>query len=538
MSTASKTSTGTAVPSSRVPAAPVPVTAAPVTAVTCLEDRAHVERAVELDLAGGVQRLRLGPVSTLAVDRTLHAELTSGNPATVLDVRVVRGWEPRAPRRPAADDSALRHRAHALDEERRALEQGRDRLRTRLDVLGRLAADVLRDIGEGAGSGESEGPRWIRELDRVDAERERYAERLRTADARLSALSAELGEVRRAVDATEEEPAELVAHVELTVDATAAGPVGLRLSHLVPCALWRPAYRAVLDGGSVTLETDAMVWQRTGEDWTGVRLTLSTARSALATEPPSLGEDRLTLKDRTAAERRTVDVELREEDISDLGPVPVLGLPGVDDGGETRVLHSPAPVSVPSDGRAHRVPLSAFSTPAGSEYACSPEVSPLVTQVVRFDNTSGYVLLAGPVDLIRGSGFAGRGTLEFAAPGAPVELAFGSRDDHRVVRETEETRDTTGLTQRTVVTRTVRLHVSRFSAPGESDDRVVALRERIPVSEVSAVEVRLRKEACSPAPDAVDAEGIARWDVTLPPGGRRTVTLVYELSASSKVAGL
>ncbi|WP_338498233.1 DUF4139 domain-containing protein [Streptomyces sp. SJL17-4] len=540
MSTASKTITGdgTAVPSARVAAAPVPVTAAPVTAVTCLEDRAHIERAVELDLAGGVQRLRLGPVSALAVDRTLHAELTSGHPATVLDVRLVRSWEPRAPRRPAADDSALRRRVHALEEERGTLEQRRDRLRTRLDVLGHLTTDVLRDIGEGAGFGEAEGPRWSRELDRVDAERDTYGEELHTVEARLAALAAELDEVRRAMAAAEEEPAELVAHVELTVEAAAAGPVGLRLSHLVPCALWRPAYRAVLDGAAVTFETDAMVWQRTGEDWTGVALTLSTARSASATEPPSLGEDRLTLKDRTAAERRTVDVELREEDISELGPVPVLGLPGVDDGGETRVLHSPTPVSVPSDGRAHRVPLSVFGTAAGSEYACSPEVSPLVTQVVRFENRSGHALLAGPVDLVRGSGFVGRGTVEFATPGAPVELAFGSRDDHRVVRETEEARDTTGITQRTVVTRTVRLHVSRFSAPGESDDRVVVIRERIPVSEVSAVEVRLRKEACSPAPDAVDAEGIARWEVTLPPGGRRTVTLVYELSASSKVAGL
>ncbi|WP_406055539.1 mucoidy inhibitor MuiA family protein [Streptomyces sp. NBC_01077] len=535
MSTASKTIAGAG---TSVPAAPVPVTAAPVTAVTCLEDRAHVERAVRLDLAAGVQRLRLGPVTALAVDRTLHAELTSGHPATVLDVRVVRSWEPRAPRPPAEDDSALRHRVHTLDEERRALEQQRDRLQARLDLLGRLAADVLRDIGEGAGSGESEGPRWARELDRVDAERDTHGERLRATDARLTALAAELGEIRRAMDLSEEEPAELVAHVELTVEAAAAGPVGLRLSHLVPCALWRPAYRAVLDGASLTLETDAMVWQRTGEDWSDVRLTLSTARSALATEPPSLGEDRLTLKERTASERRTVDVELREEEIGDLGPVPVLGLPGVDDGGETRVLHSPVPVSVPSDGRAHRVPLSVFGTAASSEYACSPEVSPLVTQVVRFDNLSGHVLLAGPVDLVRGSGFSGRGTLDFTTPGAPVELAFGSRDDHRVVRETEESRDTAGITQRTVVTRTVRLHLSRFSAPGESDERVVVLRERIPVSEVSAVEVRLRKEACSPAPDAVDAEGIARWDVALPPGGRRTVTLVYELSASSKVAGL
>ncbi|MFS0691380.1 mucoidy inhibitor MuiA family protein [Streptomyces nitrosporeus] len=513
--------------------------ALPVTAVTCLEDRAHVERTAVLALGAGVQRLRLGPVSALADDRSLHAELTSGPPAAVVDVRIVRAWTPRGPL-PAAGDSALRHRVHALEGERPVLEQRRERLRARLGLLGRLAADLLREVGEGAGAGEAERPRWTRELDRVDAERDTYGERLREVEARLAVLDAELGEALRALDLAEEGPAELVGHVELTVDASAAGPAGLRLSHLTPCALWRPAYRAVLDGDFLTLETEAVVWQRTGEDWPDVRLTLSTARSAQATEPPRLGEDRLTLEDRSPAERRTVGVESREEEIGTLGPAParVLGLPGVDDGGEARVLRSPVPVSVPGDGRAHRVPLSAFTTAAPGEYTCSPELSPLVTQVVRFDNLSGHALLAGPVHLVRGSGFSGRGTLDFTAPGAPGELAFGSRDDYRVVRETEETRDTTRLTRRTVVTRTVRLHLSRFSAPGEHDDREVVLRERIPVSEVSAVEVRLREEACSPAPGAVDAEGIVRWDVTLPPGGHRTVTLVYELTAGSEVTGL
>lgn len=517
--------------------APNPI-ALPVTAVTCLEDRAHVERTAVLGLRAGVQRLRLGPVSALAVDRTLHAELTAEFPATVLDVRIVRSWTPRGPVPSADDDSALRRRVHALEEERRTLGQRRDRLYARLGLLGRLAADLLRDIAEGAGSGETERSRWAAELDRVDGERDAHGEQLRTVEARLAALAAELDEAQRAVHLSEEEPAELVGHVELTVEAAADGPAELRLSHLTPCALWRPAYRAVLDGDALTLETDAVLWQRTGEDWSDVRLTLSTARSALATDPPRLGEDRLTLVDRSAAERRTVDVELREEEIGVLGPAPVLGLPGVDDGGEARVLGSPAPVSVPGDGRAHRVPLSVFTTAAGSEYSCSPEVSPLVTQVVRFENGSGHALLAGPVDLVRGSGFSGRGTLEFTAPGAPVELAFGSCDDHGVVRQAEESRDTAGIMRKNVVTRTVRLHLSRFSAPGEQGDRVVVLRERIPVSEVAAVEVRLRKDACSPVPGAVDAEGIARWDVALPPGGRRTVTLVYELSAGSEVAGL
>ncbi|MET9894271.1 mucoidy inhibitor MuiA family protein [Streptomyces sp. NPDC006465] len=513
---------------------PIPL---PVTAVTCLEDRAHVERTAVLDLEAGVQRLRLGPVSSLAVDRTLHAELTAEHPATVLDVRIVRDWTPRGPR-PGDHDSALRHRVHTLEEDLVALRRKRDRLQARLDTLGRLAADLLRDIGEGAGSGEIDGLRWTRELDRVDDERDSYGEQLRAVAAHLDALANELATAQRALTLAEEEPAELTGHIELTVEAAAAGPAGLRLSHLTACALWRPAYRAVLDGERLTLETEATVWQRTGEDWSDVRLTLSTARSALATDPPRLSEDRLTLQDRSSLERKTVDVELREEEIADLGPASVLGLPGVDDGGEVRVLHSPTSVTVPADGRAHRVPLSAFTTTASSEYACSPELSPLVTQVVRFDNLSGHALLAGPVDLILGSQFNGRGTLDFTAPGAPVELAYGSRDDHRVVRHTDETRDTSAITQRTVLTRTVRLHLSRFSTPDEHGERVIVLRERIPVSEISAVQTRLREEDCSPAPDTLDADGIARWNLTLPPGGRHTVTLVYELTANAKVTGL
>ncbi|MES5823384.1 mucoidy inhibitor MuiA family protein [Streptomyces sp. RG80] len=513
---------------------PIPL---PVTAVTCLEDRAQIERSATLDLRAGVQRLRLGPISALAVDRTLHAELTTDHPATVLDARIVRTWTPRGPL-PDADDSALRLRVHAIEEERSALEQRRDRLRARLDLLGRLATDLLREIGEGTGHGETDTARWSAELDRVDEERDTHAEQLRAADAQLKALTTELQEAERAIELAERRPTELVAHVELTVEADVAGPVRLRLGHVTACALWRPAYRAVLDGDSLTLETDAMVWQLTGEDWSDVRLTLSTARSASSSEPPRLGEDRLTLTDRSPAERRTVAVELREEEIAELGPASVLGLPGVDDGGRTRVLHSPAPVSVPSDGHAHRVPLSVATTTARSEYTCSPELSPLVTHLVRCDNPTGHALLAGPVDLVGAGGFGGRGTLDFTAPGAPLRLAFGSHDDYRVLREVEEHRDTTTMTQRTTVTRTVRLHLSRFSAPGEQDEQVVALRERIPVSEVSAVEVKLRKEACSPAPTAVDAEGIARWDIPLPPNGRRTVTLVYELSASGKVSGL
>src|SRR5438445_146727 len=160
----------------------------PVTAVTCLEDRAQIERTGAVQLAAGVQRLRIGPVTPLTVDRSLRAEIVSAAEgadagARVVDARVVRTYTPPAPGRPGPD----------------------------------------------------------------------------------------------------------------------AGPALARVVNLVPCALWRPAYRATLaaDRGSVLLETDAFVWQDTGEDWTGVRLSLSTARPTLAAAPPVLAEDVLALRERT-----------------------------------------------------------------------------------------------------------------------------------------------------------------------------------------------------------------------------------------------
>ncbi|GAA2256049.1 MULTISPECIES: mucoidy inhibitor MuiA family protein [Kitasatospora] len=518
----------------------VPVRPLPVTAVTCLEDRTLVMRTTTLDLHPGVQRLRLGPITALAVDRSLRADVTGSRAgaARVLDARIIRSWTPRAPLPPTEADSELRRRVHALEQEQLTEDARRRRLEARQALLAQLAADLLREIGEGAGHGEIERARWGRELDRVDAERESYGEQLRAVWSRLRAVEEELRQAQSALDQAEEEPVELLGYVELTVEAAEAGPHGLTVSHLAPCALWRPAYRATLGEEGLLLETEAVVWQRTGEDWSQVRLTLSTARSALPGEPPRLAEDVLVLRDKSAEERRTVDVELRDEEIGSTGPAAVDGLPGVDDGGEVRTLRAPGPASVPGDGRPHRVPLTAFTAGASSEYACAPELSPLVTQVVRFRNGAGHALLAGPADLVRGSGFVGRAELRFTAPGAPAELSFGSSDGYRVIRETEETRGSAGLDRRTVLTRTVRLHLSRLSGPQEQGEQVVVVRERIPVSEVSAVEVRLRKEACSPPPDELDAEGIVRWDVALPPGGRRTVTLVYEVSAAARVAGI
>lgn len=522
------------------------LTALPITAVTCMEDRAQVERSGGVRLTAGVGRLLIGPVTALTADRSLRADFAADSGARVVDARVVRTYTPTPPGEPGRDASDLRREVRELEQELADAELLRQRLESALAVVGQARTDLHRDIVQGAGGGDADPERWADRLDRVEQEAEPRIGELHKLRRRLHDIQEELHEALGALAAVETDPQQLTAYLDLVVEAERDGTAELRVTGLVPCALWRPAYRATLaaDRGSVRVETDAFVWQETGEDWTGVRLTLSTARPTLAASPPVLAEDVLTLRDRSVEERRTVEVNLREEEIRTVGaasPAAPAGLPGLNDGGDVRVLAAPHPVSVPSDHRPHRVHVTSFSAPCTVENTCAPELSPLVVATARLVNTSGHVLLAGPVDLVRGSGFVGRGKLDFAGAGEEFEVAFGSEDTFRVVRHTEESRDTTGLAainQRTVLTRRVRLFVSRLDAAPGAPEREITVRERVPVSEVSAVEVELRTADCRPAPDSLDAEGIARYALRLGPGEHREIELVYDITAAASVTGL
>ncbi|WP_406310649.1 DUF4139 domain-containing protein [Streptomyces sp. NBC_00623] len=91
------------------------------------------------------------------------------------------------------------------------------------------------------------------------------------------------------------------AHVEttvcavLTLDGTGDAEAELELEYGVPGAVWVPAYRLThrQGDGSGRLVLRASVAQRTGEDWTGVRIALATADLRRRTDLPRLRSIRI-----------------------------------------------------------------------------------------------------------------------------------------------------------------------------------------------------------------------------------------------------
>jgi uncharacterized protein (TIGR02231 family) len=507
----------------------------PAVQVTVLEDRARVERHANVVLPAGPQRLRVEGLSPLAVDRSLQVWLPGG---TVAQARVSRTWKEKDARE---RETELSKRVEELEAEWKRAQADVQRLQARLEVVHVAREDVLRAIAELAGAGRAKPESWHEQLETVREAAASTEEALRRARGHAEVTRRRLVEAQAAMARGELPEPELVTAAELEVDLPAGGTVSLRVTYLVPCAVWRPAYRATLapaEGGEVvTLECEAVVWQRTEEEWKDVELLFSTARPTLGASPPQLVEDWLRLRDKSEQERHTVEVSLREEVIQTTGEGGARqaeSMPGLDDGGEVLTLRAPHRVTVPCDGAPHRVPLFQFSAPATSELIGYPEHSPLVHRVARFDNRGPAVLLAGPVDLVRSSGYVGRAQLKFTGVSERLKLGFGSEDTLRIARLVDSKQDTQRITGRRTRTHQVKLFLSNTGTRAEQ----VVLEERMPVSEVEAVEVKLLQEQTKPAPAQVSEDGIVRFELAAPPRSQQELTFAYSVASSSKVAGL
>lgn len=515
----------------------------PIAEVTLLEDRAHVVRRGRVSVVRGTPRVRVAGVAPVLVDKTVGAHVLAVAPpgregsVRTVDAKVLRRRVIAPEDRPEAVRE-LDETREVIERELATLADRRSVLEAELGAIDALARSTAREITEDVAWSRGDAGDWSAQLDMID-ERERallgelrairFAER--DVHARLERL-----DVRRIAASTP--AAHEHAEIEVALLAESDAEIELQIDYLVPGACWRPYHSArLLDHGGrarVEVRTDGCVWQNTGEDWNDVALRFSTRRPSLGTTPPLLADDRLGVQRKSSE----VVVEAREQEITTTGlgteTVAMPEVPGIDDGGEVVSLHAPHRATVPSDGAPCRVELFRFESEAEAELVVAAELAPAVLLRTVQVNRAGQPLLAGPVDLIRDAGLAGRTSVLYIAPGERFELGWGPDPALRVHRRDERLEDETRMlsswtTQRHKVT-------VRLSNIGDAP-RTVHVKERVPVSEIDKVQVAVHADDTT-SHARPDADGFLAWTVTLAPFGHGSVTLRYDVKKHDDVRGL
>ena len=330
------------------------------------------------------------------------------------------------------------------------------------------------------------------------------------------------------------------AALSIAVQVEVAGEHRLMVTQVVDNAGWAPVYDLTLrreGAGSLTLARGAMVAQYTGEDWTGVDLTLSTARPSERTEASPLYPDYREIYDPDAEAGRMTkagaepDMAADAVMVAESAPSSV-ALPELQ--GDVLVYRVPGVVQIASGVENLRLALDEIGFSPQVQALAVPRMDHVAYVTAKFENTSGEILLPGQVYLYRDANLVGVGQVPLLAAGDELSVGFGALDGLVLEREMPlvSEGDRGLLSTETEQVQNATLRVRNLTKEVWS----VRLVDQVPYSEQEDLEVTF---TANPPPDETDVEGergILAWEFDLAPGAEQAVEVEHALRWPSGMA--
>ncbi len=535
-----------------------------IDAVTVYRGQAMVTRLIEVPGPDGLREVVIGDLPENILPGSLFAECVRGG-----DVRSVRYRV-----RPVAED--VREEVRAIDEQLRAIEDqlrslaGRKQLlaeqRTYMGNLEQFAASTASaELSHGVLNADTLKTLTLFMFERREA---------LTKDEHQLALSHRDLEERRDVLQRQRQVvagASTRTAREAVVFLNITDPKGAttHLHYLVEGASWSPSYniRAAADRDRVEVEYHASIRQMSGEDWSNVAMTLSTATPSLTATAPALAPLTLSLvafegnvPSAAAAGPRRDELQRLKKETEHMRnqqqqPQPGGGksaraaepqkdyderlnalacdeqvlelitrqkaMPFGDDRrarqeGLSVTYQLPARTTLPSRADQQLVQVARLTLRGDFYRLATPVLTSYVYEEANIVNSSDLVLLAGPASTYVDGQFVGHGDVPTVTKGERFTVGLGIDSSLRAARELIDRSESVQGGNRSVEF-TYRISLENFG----DTPKAIRLLDRLPTGKEQEIRCSLISSEVPESTDATHAQtdrkkGIVRWDIEVP----------------------
>ncbi len=267
------------------PAPAVPSTEGRVTAVTLYRGQALVTRTVAVEGPAGSQELVVAGLPEQIVPDSLYAEA-----GEALEIRAVRFRVRAVGEEPREEVRALEEKMEELREKLQVNEKERQVATAQSGYLDKMEAFTVQTGHTDLARGFLDAGALEKLTTFAFAQREALNTKIVALDKAAKEINKELQLLQRKHDELTSRHQKAVREAVIFLEKAKDDKESLRLNYLVGNCGWSPTYtvRAGKDRKEMGLECSALITQLTGEDWTGVKLTLSTASPALSASSPGL----------------------------------------------------------------------------------------------------------------------------------------------------------------------------------------------------------------------------------------------------------
>jgi uncharacterized protein (TIGR02231 family) len=538
--------------------------------VTLYRGQALVTRLLLVDGPAGPREVVVSRLPEQVVPTSLFAESAEG-----LDVRAVRFRMSAVSAEPREAVRDIDDRLQVLADEAAANAKGQELVQRRLVSLDKLenfvAPTATVELSKGV-------------LDSAALEKLvlfAFEQRKKATD-ELLLLAKEARDLESQINLLNRQRAELTQGAGnnlregvLFLEKRRAGSLPLRVSYIVGGCGWSPAYnfRTAGDMTAVDVECNALIHQMSGEEWSDVELTLSTASPGLNAAAPAIapfvvdlhpGQREEAKSDAAAVLGRYKDVQSRRQLAATANRIAVTNPDNLNtnwamneaanasqtieilEGGE--LLQSLAgdeaasaegpslsyplepKVSLASRPDQQLVRIAAMKLKSSAYLVANPVLTAFVYREAEIVNSSAFDLLGGPMSVYLDGGFVGRGELESVARGQTFVVGFGVDPQVRTRREQAEKAERVQGGNK-MLTLKYRLVIENYkSAPV-----AIRVQDRVPHADrADSLNVTLGEMSAKLSEDPTYLRlerpmGILRWEIQAPAaaGGERAFILTY-----------
>ena len=319
-------------------------------------------------------------------------------------------------------------------------------------------------------------------------------------------------------------------YTALSIALTSTSETGhLTVTHYMSDASWAPVYDMNLDRKtpSLTVDRSVLVSQYTGEDWSGVTLTLSTAQPGTQWQPSALYPDLKQIADPQSEDAfsKSGGEGGFAEPMTEAAPAIATRnvAASIAYQGDTVVYNYPTPVDVASDVENLRLALDTLTFTPEVQARAVPRYDSTAFLMARLTNTAPEILLPGTAYLTRDGALIGSAELPGLAPGADTMLGFGAIEGLKLTRDMplKAEGDRGIFTSSTQIEEKAVLKVENLT----DEAWPIHLLDQIPYSEQEDLQITF---SASPAPSAQDVEGqrgILAWDFQIAPKETKEIKL-------------
>ena len=542
------------------PAAAAEITApSKIEAVTVFPSGAEVTRLIKVKLEAGEHTLLIGDVTGEALPASMRVEASASSKLEIgsVDTRRV-GLSSSDPAVALSARKKIEDQIAALGDDHTAQDgvmQAAEMQRVYLENLAKLPQTP------GGPALPAAREDWGALYGVIGTSMADIAKTVAGAKLKQRDIDRQLEDLRRQLEVVGGNNAQERTEVRIYVNAAEPLDASLSLRYQTSSASWSPFYDARLTTGdkdkgaapALTLTRRASILQKTGEDWDGVTLALSTTRPGATTAAPELKtlavdfaagaklqapRQNMTNADNDAmggkqfAQEKSIQLEENQfagqrnaqralEKAAVAGTTAFQAVYGI-----------PGRIIIKSTGEAKRVQIVTEEIEPTLAVQTTPRIDHtayLYAHLTLPSNASP--LLEGQVSLFRDGVFVGNGRMPQLSPGEGYDLGFGADERVKVKRVVIEDKKGETGTFTTSYVEERRYAILVRNLHNHAIQVQVIDRKPVPLQQDIAVDFKIYQGPQPAENDLDDRRGVLLWRISAEPGEEKQIGFGYRLTA-------